>query len=90
MTNIIVQQPNGLYCIFSHTTNCPIHFNITREEYIKARMEYGKMRAEQAIDNAYPFDEVIKSFTTTNMTEDEFNDFLIKVGSDYRYIEPKD
>lgn len=88
--NILVKQPNGLYCIFSNTSDMPEMFNITREEYIDLCIERARKNAEHTLDHAYPFTEIINSFTTNNMTEEEFNIFLISVGSDYVYKEPED
>ena len=77
MAGFIVKQPNGLYCRFSLVTDCPSHWNMTRDEYIELRMQKAKEDAIDILDNHLrPFDEVIENFIPNNMTDEQFEKFL--------------
>lgn len=87
MAGFIAQQPNGLYCRFSTTVDCPTHYNLDKEDYAMVIENRGKSReeakkeAEDIIKNYLrPFDEVINRFVPNNMTEKEFEEWLKEVG----------
>ena len=89
MAGFIAKQPNGLYCRFSTITDCPTHWNMTREDYIDMKMQEAKEEAEDVLDNYLkPFSLVVNNFIDNNMTEDEFNQFLKDVGckQDYDFL----
>lgn len=77
MGAFIAKQPNGRYIRFSGIVDCPTHWNMTEEDYIKLCEERAR---EEALDilkhHLRPFDEVRKYFTTNNMTRKEFNKIL--------------
>lgn len=77
MGAFIVKQPNGRYMRFSSTVDCPTHWNMTEEDYIKVCEERAR---EEALDilkhHLHPFAEVRVYFTTNNMTRKEFNKIL--------------
>jgi len=76
MGSFITQQPNGLYCRFSSVTDCPTHWNMTREDYINYYLEKARHEAIEILDHPYPFTNVIDEFVPNNMTRKEFNRFL--------------
>lgn len=47
MGAFIVKQPNGRYMRFSSTVDCPTHWNMTEEDYIKVCEERAR---EEALD----------------------------------------
>ena len=84
--SFVVKQPNGLYCIFDYIDAQPKKWNLTREEYIKSCIEKAKQNAIEVLDNAHDFRDVYESFMEDkNMTEDDFNKFLKKVGCNRKY-----
>ncbi|MBX4272033.1 hypothetical protein [Clostridium estertheticum] len=85
MSGFISKQPNGLYCRFSTVIDCPTHYNMTEEEYLKNVT--GNVRNEsngQDILNNHliPFSEVIEGFVPNNMTQKQF-DKLIEEMSEF-------
>lgn len=77
MGAFIALQPNGKYCRFSTITDCPTHWDMTREEYIKLCVEKAKAEAEDVLANyVLPFEKVIEEFRPRNMTKKEFKKFL--------------
>jgi len=79
----ISQQPNGLYCRFSSVTDCPTHWNMTREDYLNNATGNISSQAEgEDILNRHlvPFEEVKNRFTTLNMRRKEFNELLREMG----------
>lgn len=87
MGAFIAKQPNGLYCRFSSVTDCPTHWNMTREDYIQYKIdeaiEYARKEATDILDRwVNPFDGVLQSYIDNNMTKEEFDKFLEDVGYD--------
>jgi hypothetical protein len=77
MCNLLIQQPNGLYCIFSGDTNCPICYNITKEEYISMKKQEAEQIAIETLNkNVVSFDMLTHYFIPTNMSEDEFEKII--------------
>lgn len=79
MAAFIAQQPNGLYCRFSHITDCPTHWNMTREDYINnvTGTTLSKEDAEDTLDNhLQSFQLVIDKFKPINMKPNEFIEWL--------------
>lgn len=77
MGRFICKQPNGLYCVFSTTVDCPVAWNMTREEYIQMKMEEAKEDAIYTLEhNLFPFENTKASFAPNNMTRKEFNQFM--------------
>lgn len=75
--SFIAKQPNGLYCRFSTVTDCPTHWNMTKEDYIEFRMERARQEAEETLQYyLYPFESIREGFVPNNMTEKEFKDIL--------------
>lgn len=80
MGAFIAKQPNGLYCRFSSVVDCPTDWNMTEEDYIELCAEKAREEARDVLKNHLkPFDWVISEFKPANMTEEEFDEFLIQV-----------
>ncbi|CCO11308.2 putative uncharacterized protein [Carnobacterium maltaromaticum LMA28] len=45
---MITEQPNGLYCRFSTITDCPTHYNMTFDDYVKVIHDRGDLTLEGA------------------------------------------
>ena len=67
MSGFCVKQPNGLYCRFSLTLDCPTDINLP---------------SPPADCFEYAFSEVIDSFLPNNMPTAQFNALLRKMGYD--------
>jgi len=70
----IARQPNGLYCRFSHVTECLTHINMTEEDYMNNFTGNVSSRAEAEEILKYhveDFSRVNRFATTKNMTEAE-------------------
>lgn len=85
MGSFIVQQPNGLFCRFSTTTDCPTHWNMTAQKYIMFRLEEARIQAEKDLMVArsgtfHTFNDVIESFIPNNITEEDFQKILKEMG----------
>lgn len=82
MGAFIAKQPNGLYCRFSTVVDCPTHWNMTKEQYIKMKMEQAKIEAIETIERyLYPFEKVIDDYVpNNNMTDEIWEEFLREVG----------
>ena len=81
MGAFIAKQPNGLYCRFSSVVDCPTHRNMTAEDYIELCKQRAEEEAKDILQNhLQPFEMVIESFTTLNMTQSEFDNFLSECG----------
>ncbi|HYE12201.1 MAG TPA: hypothetical protein VEF53_18685 [Patescibacteria group bacterium] len=77
MSGFIVKQPNGLYCRFSTTVDCPTHWNMTKEEYVNMIMEKAKAEAEEILEKYLkPFEALNEWFIPNNMTQEEFDKLL--------------
>lgn len=74
MSGFVVRQPNGLLCRFSTIVDCPTHYNMTEEEYIKAREDLQTRAESEDIIKNYlrPFEWLDDYFYPNNMTEEEF------------------
>ncbi|WP_217563055.1 hypothetical protein [Paenibacillus sp. GbtcB18] len=80
MTGFIAQQPNGLYCRFSKTVDCPTHWNMTRDDYLNnvtGTVHTREMGEEILNYHVLPFSEVIIRFAPTNMSYEEFERLLV-------------
>lgn len=90
MGSFIARQPNGLICRFSSIVDTITHYNMTDEEYIEYCSEIARENAKwQLKHSAKPFNLVIKAFRPMNMSVEEFNAYLKKMGSDIQ-LNPKD
>ncbi len=77
MAGFVVRQPNGLLCRFSTVTDCPTHYNMTDEEYIKVCQERAADEARDVLENYIkPFSWVKDYFCPNNMSEAEFQKIL--------------
>ncbi|KOP84115.1 hypothetical protein ACFFHH_20335 [Cytobacillus solani] len=86
MTGFIAKQPNGLYCHFSSIVDCPTHYNMSREDYLSNVTRNVRNRDEGEIilrDHLYPITEVIDRFIPRNMTQTEFDKWVVDVSSPY-------
>lgn len=86
MGALIAKQPNGRYCRFSSVVDCPTHINMTREDYLSnfTGTTKGREDAEDTLTNYLkPFHEVIKWYTTLNMSEKEFVEALKEMCDEY-------
>lgn len=73
MSTFISTQPNGLFCSFSIDANCPVAWNMTREEYIQMCINEAKKEAGDKLDNCYcSHAELTEHFKTNNMTRGGF------------------
>ncbi len=80
MGGFIVKQPNGKYCRFSTTVDCPTHINMTREDYIRYREKEAREEAENVLKNhLYPFEAIEEYFVPNNMTQKEFKKYIEKM-----------
>lgn len=85
MGSFIVQQPNGLFCRFSTTTDCPTHWNMTEKDYVKMMVDEAKQEAFNTLMMARTkmfnnFNDVIDCFIPNNMTPERFETILIEMG----------
>ena len=80
MAGFVVQQPNGLFCRFSTITDCPTHYNMTAEDYIKVCQERAADEARDVLENYIkPFSWLEDYFYPNNMSEEEFKEILKKM-----------
>lgn len=85
MGAFIARQPNGLLCRFSTVVDTVTHYNMTDEEYIEMCAERAREEARETIkDYTRPFDEVKERFIDNNMTKQEFEEILNKMGVETR------
>jgi len=89
----ILKQPNGLYTRWSYVTDCPTHYNMTKEDYYNYRLELAKKEIEkdiaeifdsnEYIHSAKDFDDFMRDDQTivSNMTRAEFTSYLKEIGS---------
>lgn len=76
MSRLVSLQPNGKYCLFSTIVDCPMVWNISKEEYITFREAEIKKDIENELLQLYPIEEIIKRIDFSNMTKEEFEKFL--------------
>lgn len=81
MAGFVVRQPNGLLCRFSTITDCPTHYNMTDEDYIRICRERAAEEAEEAARDVLehhikPFSWLEDYFCPNNMSEEEFKEIL--------------
>jgi len=82
MSGFIARQPNGLLTRFSCTTDRPEQYNMTDEEYIELRAEFAREDARYTLaHHLRPFSEVQEYFCPNNMTEEEFQEYLVTASS---------
>ncbi len=85
MGAFIARQPNGMLCRFSTVVDTVTHYNMTDEEYIEMCAERARKEARETIENyTRPFDEVKERFIDNNMTKQEFEEILNKMGVETR------
>lgn len=78
---MITEQPNGLYCRFSTIVDCPTHYNMTFDDYVKVIHYRGDLTLEGAQKEAldivtnynYDFENTMGQFVPNNMTQAKFN-----------------
>lgn len=90
MGAFIAQQPNGLYCRFSTTTDCPTHHNMTREDYLSNGTGTVRNRedGEDILENyLYPFSNVLDLFLPNNMTQQEFDKIVQEMNTPVEELE---
>lgn len=83
----ISKQPNGLYCRFSRIVDAPTHWNMTFEDYVNVIKERdpsqeNPVKEAEIVIRYYlkPFEDVIERFAPNNMSEEDFERWLKKVG----------
>ncbi len=77
MAGFIARQPNGLLCRFSTIVDCPTHYNMTDEDYIRVCQERAADEARDVLENhVKPFSWVKDYFRPANMNEAEFQKIL--------------
>jgi len=90
MGAFISKQPNGLYCRFSTVCDCPTDWNMTRKDYIEMCKDKAEKEAIDILDNhLYPFEMVIERFSTNNMSQSEFDEFLYDTKQQFSNIKRK-
>ena len=101
MGRIFYKQPNGLMTIFSTIVDAPIYYNVSKEDYIKIKLEEYKEQlekdAKEIFDDEDPyyvedFDEM-KSKIIRNYEDrkEDFEKYLKDVGyegsiEDFKYL----
>ena len=93
MGSFISKQPNGLYCRFSTVTDCPTHWNMTEDDYIKLCEDRARAEAKDVLENhLYPFEWVTDQFVDNNMSNEEFEEFLkeVRVSANMLTVEDKE
>lgn len=78
---MITEQPNGLYCRFSTIVDCPTHYNMTFDDYVKVIHGRGDLTFEGAQKEAldivtnynYDFENTMGQFNPSNMTQEKFD-----------------
>lgn len=102
MGRIFYKQPNGLMTIFSTNSDCPIYWNVNKEDYIKVMLEEYKDQlekdAKEIFDDEDPyyvkdFDEMQNHQIIHNYEDrkEEFEQYLKDVGyegsiEDFKYL----
>ena len=84
---MITEQPNGLYCIFSKVTDCPTHYNMTFDDYVKVIHDRGYLTFEAAQKEAiyivanhnYDFENTMGQFEPNNMTQEKFDSIYVEM-----------
>ena len=79
----IVKQPNGLYCRFSTTCDCPAILNMTKEDYVNYLCNSRELNKESAeIEATEIFTKYVRTmrmmddyFVDSNMTKEEYNKY---------------
>ncbi|WNO29858.1 hypothetical protein [Bacillus phage SDFMU_Pbc] len=90
MGAFIAQQPNGLYCRFSTTVDCPTHHNMTREDYLNnvTGTVESRFEGEDILQNYLkPFSEVLDLFLPRNMTQQEFDKIVEEMSTPVKELE---
>lgn len=84
---MITEQPNGLYCRFSTITDCPTHYNMTFDDYVKVIHDRGDLTLEGAQKEAldivtnhnYDFENTMGRFEPNNMTQEKFDSIYVEM-----------
>lgn len=77
MAGFVARQPNGLLCRFSTVTDCPTHYNMTDEDYIKLCQKRAEDEARYVLGNCVmPFSWVTDQFCPNNMSKKKFSKIL--------------
>lgn len=87
----VFKQPNGKFGIWSYVVDCPIYWNLNKEDYIKIRLDEAKSEIEKDANDIfenewYPylikdFDSEQKGKMIHNMDKREMDEFLYQIGS---------
>lgn len=88
MSGFIVKQPNRRYCRHSTVLDCPSHWNMTFDDYVRVIIErFGyteqkaKEEAKDTIENyLHDFPEMLDCFIPNNMTTEQFETVLQEMG----------
>lgn len=79
MGRFLIKQPNGKYCLFSTVVDCPVMYNLTKEDYINYKIEQAKEEAIELLNqvdnnpkNFNLFENIDKYFHPYNMTTKEY------------------
>ena len=83
INDIFVEQPNGLYCLFSKKIKSPINWNMNGLDIMILcdRRNITALEATSIINNhLHPFDKVLKLYNDKYMTLSDFKAFLKEVG----------
>jgi len=101
MGRIFYKQPNGLMTIFSTISDSPIYWNVSKEDYIKIKLEEYKEElerdAKEIFDDEDPYyvkdfedmqDEIIRNYEDNKA---DFEQYLNDVGyegniEDFKYL----
>jgi hypothetical protein len=82
MGAFISRQPNGRYCRFSSVVGCPTDWNMTEDDYIELCKKRAEEEARITLErHLKPFDYVKEYFYPGNMSEEEFNTFLLETNT---------
>ena len=89
MSRIFYKQPNGLMTIFSTNSDCPIYWNVNKEDYINLKLEEYKEQlerdAKEIFDDKDPhyvkdFEDMKRQTLYNIKTKEEFEKYLNDIG----------
>lgn len=77
MLDLVIKQPNGLYCTYSTVVDAVTHWNMTEEEYIKLCAEKSAEAArndakKRLKNNLTSFDMLLKELNSNDITVRQF------------------
>lgn len=81
MSNFVIKQPNGLYCLYSRNSCCPLKWNLTAEEYIEYELkdaleETYKEAVETLNEFTFPIERAVDCYAPGDMSVKNFLNFL--------------